>query len=100
MKQRRPKPRKHFPQPRKRLPPTSTPPLDWLTVEQPTPTRRASNPATSGIVEPILPPPDQASFKGEGKFSADAMVGKAAQHEEMLRRIEFLESLIAKSPKQ
>src|SRR6266446_2212917 len=90
MKQRRPRRRKAFRQPPKRLPPASTPPLDWLTIEQPTPTRRASSPAMSGIVEPLP----------VAVYTADAQVGKAAQHEEMLRRTEFLESLIADLPEQ
>jgi hypothetical protein len=64
-----------------------------------TPQQRKSNiaalTASSGTVEPILPPgeaADKASFKGE--------VDKAAQHEEMLSRITILEALIAELPKQ
>jgi hypothetical protein len=44
----------------------------------------------SGIVEPLP----------VAVYTADAQVGKAAQHEEMLRRTEFLESLIADLPEQ
>jgi hypothetical protein len=93
MKQRWHKPRKQFRQPRKLLPTTPTPPLDWLTqLEQPTRTRRASSPAISEIVQPILPPrvsnavvdemggmtepfppaADQAAFKGKGEGAVRA----------------------------
>jgi hypothetical protein len=100
MNQRRPKRRKHFRQPPKRLPSTSTdklPPLDWLTVEQPTPARRPSSPASSGIVQPILPP--QAGLKGEGGLRADTTLVRAA-HKEMLQWIEVLEAIIVELQKQ
>jgi hypothetical protein len=70
------------------------------------PRRRARNPASmgSGIVEPPLPlrAADQPEFKGEGQggFRTDATVVRAAQHEEMLRRIEALERLMAELSKQ
>jgi hypothetical protein len=64
----------------KRVPPTSTPPLDWLTpLAQPTPMRGTPNPAlgTSGIVQPPLPlreAADQAVLKGEVGGQVDATV--------------------------
>src|SRR5262245_30109107 len=43
---------------------------------------------------------DQASFKGEGGFGADATVVRAAQHQQMLSWIEVLEALLVELPKQ
>jgi hypothetical protein len=108
MKKRRPKPRKQFRQPPKRLPPTSTdkpPPLDWQTpLAEPTLIRGTPNPAlgTSGIVQPPLPVREAAAViqAEDGTLRADATVGRAAQHKEMLARITVLESLMAKLPKQ
>jgi hypothetical protein len=101
MKKRRPKPRKHFRQPPKRLPPT-----DWLTpLAQPTPIRGTPNPAfgTSGIVQPPPLPPREAAAAIQAEdatLRADATVGRAAQHKEMLSWIGVLEALMAELPNQ
>jgi hypothetical protein len=111
MKKRRPTRRKQFRQPPKRLPPTSTPPLDWLMpLAQPTPIRGAPNPAlgTSGIVQPPLPLREAAAaIQAEAAIQledatlrADATVGRAAQYKEMLSWIGVLEVLMAELPNQ
>jgi hypothetical protein len=66
------------------------------------PTRtRASNPGTSGIVQPPLPLRAEADIKLEGAgLSADATVINAAPHREMLSWIEVLEGLMIELPKQ
>jgi hypothetical protein len=83
MKQRRRTPRKPFRQPPKRLPPAPPPWLDPV-----------------GTPDGPLPLRAQAHLKSEGGLRAVTIIERAARHEEMLRRIEFLESLIAKLPKQ
>jgi hypothetical protein len=102
MKQRRPSRRKpskkRSPRPPAPRPQPGPEILAWqqpLTTPQQPKVNLAALMASSGIVEPILPPsetPDKPSFKGE--------VDKAAQHAEMLSRIAILESLIAELPKQ
>jgi hypothetical protein len=64
--------------------------------------RQVSNAVLDPVGTPDGPLPlrAQAHLKPEGGLRADTIIERAAQHEEMLRRIEFLESLIAKSSKQ
>ena len=105
MKRRRPPTRrKQFRQPKKQLPPTSTdkPPASGWQMPLAEPTRtRASNPGTSGIVQPPLPLRAEANIKLEGAgLSADATVINAAPHREMLSWIEVLEGLMIELPKQ
>jgi hypothetical protein len=88
--------------------PASTPvpsPAAWQVVGGPVPLRRKVHPnLMPQLIEPPLPlhreAADQASFKGEVGFRADATLVRASQHEEMLSRIAILESLIAELPKQ
>src|SRR5947207_6529764 len=103
MKQRRLKRRKTVRPPRKQLPPTSNdkPPTSGWQMPLAESTRtRASNPGTSGIVQPPLPLRAEADIKLEGAgLSADATVINAAPHREMLSWIEVLEGLMIELPK-
>jgi hypothetical protein len=94
MKQKPHKRRKQFRKPRKRSPPTPTPPLDWQTpLAEPTPIRGTPNPAMSGIVQPPPLPLREAADQG-------GLKGRTAEHEEMLGWIAVLERLIAELPEQ
>jgi hypothetical protein len=109
MKQRRPKPRKHFRQPRKRLPPA--PPPRSMSTDTPPRPRQVSKAVldpvgTSDTPLPLRDAADQAAFKAEVKEevelrdTTDATVTRAAAHKQMLSWIEVLEALIVELPKQ